>query len=225
MLLQVHATTLNYRDLVIANGGYPFPVKDNVVILSDGAGTIVEVGSDGQDISKGDYAISNFDISNIYGAQQDWLHGLGGPIDGMLRQYATLPATAIVKVPKTTTMSWGQLAALVCTGTTAWNSLYGNVPLKPGQTVLFQGTRGVSMTGLMLAKAAGAITIITSSSDDKLKLAKDKYTRRLQTGTRKLSRSRTVEAPTSSSRTAALAQSRRVLLALRMVASLLSWVS
>ncbi len=106
VLLQVHATTLNYRDLVIANGGYPFPVKDNVVILSDGAGTIVEVGSDVQDISKGDYAISNFDISNIYGAQQDWLHGLGGPIDGMLRQYVTLPATAIVKVPKTTTMSW-----------------------------------------------------------------------------------------------------------------------
>jgi len=64
---------------------------------------------------------------------------------------------------------------LVCTGTTAWNSLYGNNPLKPGQYTLFLGTGGVSMTGLMLAKAAGAITIITSSSDDKLKLAKEKY--------------------------------------------------
>ena len=53
--------------------------------------------------------------------------------------------------------------------------MYGNNPLKPGQTVLFLGTGGVSMTGLMLAKAAGANTVITSSSDKKLKMAKDKY--------------------------------------------------
>ena len=175
VLLKIHATTLNYRDLAIANGAYPFPIQDHVVPLSDGAGTIVEVGSQVKGLQKDDWAIANFDISNLYGPQQDWEHGLGGPIDGMLRQYAVIPASAIVKIPKTTTLSWGQLAGLVCTGTTAWNSLYGNIPLKPGQTVLFQGTGGVSMTGLMLAKAAGAITIITSSSDDKLKLAKDKY--------------------------------------------------
>jgi len=93
----------------------------------------------------------------------------------MLRQYIALPSTAIVKIPSTTTLSWGQLAALVCTGTTAWNALYGNVPLKPGQTVLAQGTGGVSMVGLAIAKAAGAITIVTSSSDEKLKLAREKY--------------------------------------------------
>ncbi|KAK3690812.1 hypothetical protein LTR37_018940 [Vermiconidia calcicola] len=175
VLLQVHATTLNYRDLVIANGQYPFPAKDDCVPLSDGAGAIVEVGSDVEGIQKGDWAIANFDISNLYGPQQDWEHGLGGPIDGMLRHYVPLPASAIVKIPRSTKLSWGQLAALVCTGITAWNALYGNLPLRPGQTVLFQGTGGVSMTALMLARAAGAITIITSSSDDKLQLAKDKY--------------------------------------------------
>ena len=175
VLIKVHATTLNYRDLVIANGGYPFPVQDNVVPFSDAAGIIVDVGSDVSGLQKDDWAIANFDITNLYGPQQDWLHGLGGPIDGALREYLPVPASAIVKIPKTTTLSWGQLAGLVCTGTTAWNSLYGNMPLKPGQTVLFQGTGGVSMTGLILAKAAGAITIITSSSDDKLKMAKEKY--------------------------------------------------
>ena len=128
VLLKIHATTLNYRDLVIANGGYPFPVRDNVVPVSDGAGTIVEIGSHVTNIQKGDWAIANFDISNQFGPQQDWLHGLGGPVDGMLRQYATVPASAIVKIPKTTKLSWGQLAGLVCTGTTAWNSLYGNIP-------------------------------------------------------------------------------------------------
>jgi NADPH:quinone reductase-like Zn-dependent oxidoreductase len=175
VLVKIHATTLNFRDLVIADGRYPFPAKDNVVPLSDGAGTIAEVGADVAGLQKDDWVIANFDITNLYGTQKDWEHGLGGPIDGMLRQYAAIPASAIVKIPKTTKLSWSQLAGLVCTGTTAWNSLYGNIPLKPGQTVLFQGTGGVSMTGLMLAKAAGAITIITSSSDDKLKMAKDKY--------------------------------------------------
>lgn len=101
--------------------------------------------------------------------------GLGGPIDGMLAQYVNIPASAVIKIPKTTKLSWTQLAGLVCTGTTAWNALYGNLPLKPGQTVLFQGTGGVSMTGLMLAKAAGAVTIITSSSDEKLEMARSKY--------------------------------------------------
>lgn len=114
-------------------------------------------------------------MTNLYGPQQDWNHGLGGPIDGALREYLPVPASAVVKIPKTTKLSWGQLAGLVCTGTTAWNALYGNNPLKPGQTVLFLGTGGVSMTGLMLAKAAGANTIITSSSDDKAKMAVDKY--------------------------------------------------
>jgi NADPH:quinone reductase-like Zn-dependent oxidoreductase len=175
VLLKIHATTLNYRDLVIANGQYPFPAKDKVIPLSDGAGIIEDVGYDVEGLQKGDWVIANFDVSNLYGPQQDWNHGLGGPIDGMLREYVTIPASAIVKIPKTTKLSWSQLAGLVCTGTTAWNSLYGNNPLKPGQTVLFQGTGGVSMTGLMLAKAAGAITIITSSSDEKLKMAKDKY--------------------------------------------------
>lgn len=57
VVLQVHATTLNYRDLVIANGGYPFPVKDDVVPLSDGAGTIVEVGKDVKTLEKGDWGV------------------------------------------------------------------------------------------------------------------------------------------------------------------------
>lgn len=105
----------------------------------------------------------------------DWNNAFGGPVDGMLRQYVAVPSDAIISIPKSTTLSWPQLAGLVCTGTTAWNALYGNMPLKPGHTVLFQGTGGVSMTGLILAKAAGATTIITSSSDDKLKIAQEKY--------------------------------------------------
>ena len=71
--------------------------------------------------------------------QQDWVHAHGGPIDGFLRQFAALPHTAVVKIPEHTKLSYAQMASLVCTGVTAWNALYGNIALKPGQTVLFQG--------------------------------------------------------------------------------------
>ena len=70
VVLKVHAVTLNYRDLVIANGGYPFPVKDDVVPVSDGAGTIEEIGLGVKGLQKGDIAIADFDISNLYGPQQ-----------------------------------------------------------------------------------------------------------------------------------------------------------
>ncbi|KAE9375115.1 putative zinc-type alcohol dehydrogenase-like protein [Stipitochalara longipes BDJ] len=175
VLVKVRGISLNYRDIVIANGGYPFPNKEKVIPCSDAAGEVVEIGSSVEGLKVGDHVVANFDVSNLYGPQSDWQHGHGGPIDGMLRQYVSLPGNAVVKIPKHAKLSFTEMASLVCTGTTAWNALYGNIPLKPGQTVLFQGTGGVSITGLILAKAAGATTIITSSSDKKLQLVTKKY--------------------------------------------------
>ncbi|KAH7060680.1 hypothetical protein B0J12DRAFT_649719 [Macrophomina phaseolina] len=176
VLVHVRAVALNYRDIGVATSTYPFPVKDAVVPCSDAAGEIVEVGSAvAKDLAKGDTVVGTFDPTNLYGPQQSWRNGQGGPIDGVLRQYVVLPADAIVKVPREAGLSFAQWASLVCTGVTAWNALYGNLPLRPGQVVLLQGTGGVSITGLILAKAAGATTIITSSSDDKLKYVREKY--------------------------------------------------
>jgi NADPH:quinone reductase-like Zn-dependent oxidoreductase len=98
---------------------------------------------------------------------------LGGPADGMLCQYKALPYSGLVKIADH--LSYEEAASLVCVGTTAWNALHGNKPLLPGQSVLFQGTGGVSICGLLLARAAGCTTIITSSSDEKLKEVKEKY--------------------------------------------------
>ncbi|KAF2144777.1 uncharacterized protein K452DRAFT_349778 [Aplosporella prunicola CBS 121167] len=176
VLIRVRAVALNYRDIIIAKSKYPFPVKDNLVPCSDAAGEIVEVGSSvTKALAKGDTVIGTFDPTNLYGPQQTVVHALGGPVDGVLRQYIVLPAEAVVKVPATSSVSLAQWACLVGPGLTAWNALYGNNPLKPGQTVLFQGTGGVSMIGLVLAKAAGATTIVTSSSDDKLHHVKATY--------------------------------------------------
>ncbi|TGO31479.1 hypothetical protein BHYA_0680g00020 [Botrytis hyacinthi] len=175
ILVKIRGIALNYRDLAITNGTYPFPVKDNVIPCSDAAGEIVKVGSLVDGLKVGDRVVAAFDGTNLYGSQKNWDHGHGGPVDGFLREYVALPASSVIKVPDCARLSYTQLAALVCTGVTAWNALYGNTPLKPGQTVLFQGTGGVSVTGLILAKAAGARTIITSSSDDKLAFVQKTY--------------------------------------------------
>lgn len=193
VLIKMKSVALNYRDVAISNGTYPFSIKNRLVPCSDGAGEVVEVGHAVIALRIGDAVIGNFDTNNLYGPRCDREHSLGGTLDGVLREYVVLPEYSVTKIPKKASMTYPEMASLVCAGVTAWNALYGNIHLKPGQTVLLQGrfnsyqrclpmlnhfllgTGGVSITGLLLAKAAGAITIITSSSDEKLRVAKDKY--------------------------------------------------
>ncbi|KAJ5801961.1 uncharacterized protein N7503_004411 [Penicillium pulvis] len=175
VLIKVKSVSLNYRDIAIATGQYPFAVKENVVPGSDAAGDIIETGEGVSGFEKGDRVVIAFEPTTLYGPIKTWTTALGGPADGVLRQYIAVPTSAVVKIPESSALSYAQWASVVCTGTTAWNALCGNNPLRPGQTVLFQGTGGVSITGLALAKAAGATTIITSSSDEKLEHVKAKY--------------------------------------------------
>ncbi|KAI5236019.1 NAD(P)-binding protein [Aureobasidium subglaciale] len=175
VLIKVKSVSLNYRDVGVANGGYPFPVKDMVVPCSDACGEVVELGSAVKNVEKGDLVVCTFDPTNLYGPQKDWQNGLGGPVDGVLREHVAVPAAAVIKLPSGSDVSTASWASTVCTGVTAWNCLYGNTPLRPGQTVLLQGTGGVSMTALQIAKNAGATTIITSSSDKKLESVKREF--------------------------------------------------
>jgi NADPH:quinone reductase-like Zn-dependent oxidoreductase len=95
---------------------------------------------------------------------------LGGGRPGLLGEFVVLPQTGVVKIPQH--LSFEEAACLPCAAVTAWNALYGSVPVRPGDVVLLQGTGGVSMFGLQIARAAGAVTIVTSSSDEKLAKAR-----------------------------------------------------
>lgn len=139
VLIKIRSVALNFRDVAISTGKYPFTVKDQVVLGSDAAGDVVGVGEGVLGFSQGDKVIITFDPATLYGPMKSWTTGLGGPVDGVLREYISVPAHAVVKLPETSTLSYSQWASMVCTGATAWNSLYGIAPLKPGQTVLFQG--------------------------------------------------------------------------------------
>lgn len=143
-MIKIKNVALNFRDFAVATGKYPFPVKDDVVPCSDLSGEVVSVGSHVDDFAEGDKVIAAFDLKTLYGAMPDWHHSLGGCYDGVLREYIALPSSALVKIPGTAELSFAQLSTLVCTGTTAWNALFGNVPLKPGQTVLLLGEFSLS---------------------------------------------------------------------------------
>ncbi|MCW5830900.1 MAG: NAD(P)-dependent alcohol dehydrogenase [Labilithrix sp.] len=170
--VRVRATSLNYRDLMVLRGNYARGAASNVVPLSDGAGEVVEVGSAVTQFAVGDRVAGTF--------MQKWTSGpiephhgasaLGGAIDGMLAERVVLAESGLVRIPDY--LSYEQAATLPCAAVTAWNGLFETGSLKPGQTVLVQGTGGVSIAALQLARAAGARVVVTSSSDAKLERAR-----------------------------------------------------
>ncbi|KAI8888096.1 NAD(P)-binding protein [Backusella circina FSU 941] len=176
VLLKIKAVSLNYRDLIMTNDGYLVKPKKNVIPGSDASGEIVKVGSSVTNFEIGDRAITNFDPEHLYGNAQSDAIRIGCIQDGVLTQYKVISKYSINKIPKDSHLTHEEAASLVCTGVTAWNALFGSGDrFVAGQTILMLGTGGVSITTLVLAKAAGAVTIITSSSDDKLQYVKEKY--------------------------------------------------
>ena len=168
VLVRMRAAALNYRDLLIANGAYPGGTPEPVIPLSDGAGEVVAVGADVTRWQPGDRVAGSFMQSWIAGemVQEDALTALGGAIDGVLVKERLFDEQGLVRIPDH--LSFEEAATLPCAAVTAWNALYGLQALKPGQTVLILGTGGVSIFALQFAHAAGARTIVTSSSDEKL---------------------------------------------------------
>jgi NADPH:quinone reductase-like Zn-dependent oxidoreductase len=173
VVVKIHASSLNYRDLGVLAGKYPGKMADNVVPLSDGAGEIVAVGAGVKHRKVGDRVVGTF--------FQDWLDGaltpdqvlsqLGGARHGMLREQAAMPEHGVVPMPPK--MSYEAAATLPCAALAAWNALFVPGTLRPGQTVLVLGTGGVSIFALQLAKAFGCKVILTSSSDEKLTRGKE----------------------------------------------------
>ena len=148
VLMRIRATSLNYRDVVMLNGRLPMPSKAGVVPLSDAAGEILAVGEGVTRFSVGDRVVNSF-----YG---QWF---GGPlrvrptqyattIDGWLATHKLVNAEALSHMPPH--LSFEQTATLPCAGVTAWSALLG---VNAGDTVLTQGSGGVSLFAIQLARS------------------------------------------------------------------------
>lgn len=170
--IKIHAVSLQFRDLMVSKGIYP-QQKSDVIPCSDGAGEIVALGQEVKGWKVGDRVCPNFALDHIHGSvTKDIVStGLGGPIDGVLREYVNVPVHSLVRIPEH--LSYEEGSTLPCAALTAYNALLGPVPLKGGDYVLILGTGGVSIFGAQIALASGATVIITSSSDEKLQAAKN----------------------------------------------------
>ena len=148
-------------------GQYPFPNRVGVVPASDAAGEVEDVGSQVSRFKKGDKVVTLFNQSHVAGSltAEDNATGLGGVIDGGLREYGSFNEQGLVHMPSN--LDFLQASTLTCAGLTAWNALYGLRRLMPGDWVLTQGTGGVSIFAIQFAKAAGAKVISTTSSQEK----------------------------------------------------------
>lgn len=167
--IRVRAVSLNYRDLMIATGKYGSkPPRAGLVPCSDGAGEVIAAGEGVTRVRAGDRVAGIFHQEWIGGPPSDTIppSALGGDLDGMLAEEVVLDANGVVKLPDS--LSFEEAATLPCAAVTAWDALFGQRPLKAGETVLTLGTGGVSVFAVQFAKAAGARVISTSSSDEKL---------------------------------------------------------
>lgn len=130
---------------------YPFESKSDLIPCSDGAGVVVKVGSKVTQFRKGDSVASLFLAAHLFGDLNADVQktGLGGFLDGCLQQYRVFSEPSLVHAPQNLTSL--ETSTLPCAALTAWNGLYGIKPLKPGQTVLVQGTGGVSIFALQVS--------------------------------------------------------------------------
>ncbi len=170
VLIAVRAVSLNFRDLMIVKGLYNPKMRLPRIPCSDGAGEVVEVGPGVTAWKPGDR------VAGIF--MQAWLDGplsaertrgaLGGDTDGMLADFVVLNQDGLVEIPEH--LSFQEASTLPCAAVTAWNALAAG-DVKPGTTVLIQGTGGVSIFALQFARLRGARVIGISSSYEKLERA------------------------------------------------------
>lgn len=168
VLVRVHASSVNYRDLSTiedpVSRNLPYPTVPN----SDAAGEVVAVGDGVEGVRAGDRVTSCF--------FQDWEAGpitaeamasaLGGARQGVLAEHVVLDGGGVIPIPDH--LSWAEAATLPCAALTAWHALTEPRPVRPGETVLLLGTGGVSVFAQQFCRMMGARTIVTSSSDEKL---------------------------------------------------------
>lgn len=169
----VHATSLNYHDLLVAKGASAS--ADGRILMADGAGEVEAVGAGVSEFKVGDRVVSGFfpqwPAGPAFQAVGNFSATPGDGVDGFAAEYVVRPATAFTHAPRD--WSHAEAATITTAGLTAWRALVGDGQLKAGDTVLTLGTGGVSIIALQIAKAMGAQVIITSSSDDKLQRARE----------------------------------------------------
>jgi NADPH:quinone reductase-like Zn-dependent oxidoreductase len=172
VVLEMSAWSLNYRDYLLVTGVYNPRQKLPFVPISDGVGRVVEVGPGVDHLAVGDRVCPLF-FQKWFGGvpgKRELRSALSSPLDGVMSERIAIDAEGVMPVPAHLTDE--QAATLPCAGLTAWSALFEQGTASAGDVLLVEGTGGVSMLALQLARAAGIDVIATSSSDEKLERAR-----------------------------------------------------
>jgi NADPH:quinone reductase-like Zn-dependent oxidoreductase len=164
VLVRVCAVSLNFRDLAMLRGRYPRKCVPGLIPVSDAAGEIVAIGEGVAAFKVGDRVIGAFHPRWFGGEMPSTIQGdsYGAENDGWLCELKALSQEAVIPAPEA--LSYEEACTLPCAGLTAWTALAGPTPIRAGHTVLVQGSGGVSIFALQLARAVGATVIATTSS-------------------------------------------------------------
>lgn len=172
VVVQLKAAALNRRDLLVIYGHYP-GIKLPAIPGSDGAGEIVAVGDEVNNVLLGDKVIINPGLnwgSDMNKKNADFT-ALGVPTNGTYAQYVKVPAENVLSKPSH--LSWEEAAALPLAGLTAYRALITKGKVKKGETVLIPGVGGgVATFVVQFAAALGAKVYVTSSKEEKIEKAK-----------------------------------------------------
>lgn len=171
--VRMTAASLNFRDLMVAEGQYNPKLKRPIVPLSDGVGIVEATGPGVTRVRTGER------VAGIF--MQKWIDGgpdrekaasaLGGSVDGVLAEYKVFHEQRLVQVPAH--LSDVEAATLPCAGVTAWHAVFEERTPEPGESLLILGTGGVATFALQFGHIAGLRTIVLSSSNDKLARARE----------------------------------------------------
>lgn len=174
VLLNMKASALNFRDLLVPERGYGRHTGTLPLIpVSDGVGEVVEVGDGVTRVKVGDRVCPTY-FQSWFGGEPSadrFSQALGGPLDGTMAEYMCLSEQGVVKAPSNLTDA--QAAGLPCAGLTAWSALATCSTTKPGEKVLIQGSGGVALFALQFAKSFGSHVTMISSSDEKIERLKE----------------------------------------------------
>ena len=173
VLVEMKAATLNYRDLIMIDGGYgPIGGKPPFIPISDGAGIVKEVGKSIKNFKVNDIVIPPFFKGWDTGSMKEntVFLSLGGKEDGVMQEFMIFKENNLVHAPK----NWNciEAATLPCAALTAWRTIVTEGKINKDSVVLVQGLGGVSIFAIQIAKLFNAKVIATTSSKERMMKAK-----------------------------------------------------
>ncbi len=178
VIVQLETAALNHIDIWVRMGATGMKIPMPHILGADGAGVIVELGSEVKSVRSGDkvclYSFTGCGECEFCLSNRDFMcirvRSLGERLDGTYAQYVKVAPENCFPVPSY--MTFDEAAAFPLVFVTVWRMLVTNARLQPGETLLIIGIGGgVASAALQVAKRMGARVIVTSGSDEKLERA------------------------------------------------------